>query len=205
MSEDQSESKPSAQTYKLHVDNLRFFSSLLETQKALFEYFSKFGAVLDVKIMINSQLKRPKRKLRLRHAAGRRSLGRGFGTQTLPPRTQGCLSRFDHQIIVSRAHLATNSGDTARTGKLFVDGLPLDCSEQELVAYFARFGKLKRVHLPRDYNPSRKDADERGFLYVQPIKGFAFVSFSDPAAVQRVLASKNHFIRGKWVSLSAGC
>ena len=68
-------------------------------------------------------------------------------------------------------------------------GLPKLCDEQVLMAYFSNFGGVLEVELKRD-EATRES------------RGFAFVSFSDPSAVNSCLACYDqHCIGGKWVEV----
>eukprot|EP00930_Biecheleria_cincta_P052789 TRINITY_DN38071_c0_g1_i1.p1 TRINITY_DN38071_c0_g1~~TRINITY_DN38071_c0_g1_i1.p1 ORF type:complete len:201 (+),score=30.24 TRINITY_DN38071_c0_g1_i1:92-694(+) len=71
--------------------------------------------------------------------------------------------------------------------KVFVGGLPQDCTDDLLTEYFSKFGTLTDVVVMKDRETGRS-------------RGFGFVSFDTPAAVDEVMAIKDeHRIREKWV------
>ncbi|KAK2080552.1 hypothetical protein QBZ16_000405 [Prototheca wickerhamii] len=81
---------------------------------------------------------------------------------------------------------------SARAGpRLFVGKLHRDTSEADLREYFAAFGFVLDVYLPRDRVNKR---DHRGF---------GFVTFETDAAIQRVVAHGPHQIRGAFVAIDA--
>ena len=67
--------------------------------------------------------------------------------------------------------------------KLFVGGLPQDCSQDDLKQYLSKYGEMDRVQLKTDYETGRS-------------RGFAFVVFSDVAGMEAALADE-HEINGK--------
>lgn len=67
--------------------------------------------------------------------------------------------------------------------KLFVGGLPQECTQDDLKEYFGKFGELERVQLKMDPTTGRS-------------RGFAFVLFTDPSSME-VAAGEEHSIKGK--------
>lgn len=86
-----------------------------------------------------------------------------------------------------------NGGTVIKPGqdedkKLFVGGLTLETTEKELQDYFGQFGAIQSVSIK--LNPQTGKS-----------KGFAFVLFSTPDLVDRVLAQKEHVINSKTVDV----
>lgn len=74
----------------------------------------------------------------------------------------------------------------AASAKIFVGGLPKGCAEATLWHHFAGWGPVAKVEVK---------VDEMG----QP-RGFAFVTFHDPAHAKQVLDNKDHNkLEGKWI------
>ncbi|KAK0213471.1 hypothetical protein IW262DRAFT_1409470 [Armillaria fumosa] len=67
-------------------------------------------------------------------------------------------------------------------GKMFIGGLNWDTTDEGLRDYFSQFGKVDAVTIMRD--PSGTS------------RGFAFLTFEDPGAVQ-VVTAQDHFLDGK--------
>ncbi|KAG8779636.1 hypothetical protein FRC12_023995 [Ceratobasidium sp. 428] len=70
-------------------------------------------------------------------------------------------------------------------GKMFVGGLNWDTTDESLRSYFSEFGKVDACTIMRD-------ASGRS-------RGFAFLTFEDPAAVNAVMV-REHYLDGKIVS-----
>lgn len=75
-------------------------------------------------------------------------------------------------------------GGSGDAGKIFVGGLNRETTDDELKNYFASFGVVTECVVKRDPNTGAS-------------RGFGFVSFSDPVAVDHVLAESAHVLRGK--------
>nr|XP_054773414.1 RNA-binding protein Musashi homolog 2-like [Lytechinus pictus] len=69
-------------------------------------------------------------------------------------------------------------------GKMFVGGLSWDTSTDGLRKYFAQFGEVKECVIMRD-TTTRKS------------RGFGFVTFSDPANVEKVIQRGAHEVDKK--------
>jgi hypothetical protein len=73
------------------------------------------------------------------------------------------------------------------TDKIFVGGLPRNCSEEVFSAYFEKFGNITDVVVMKD----RDTGDCRGF---------GFVTYDSPETVDKVIArAAEHRIYDKWV------
>ncbi|VDM63425.1 unnamed protein product [Angiostrongylus costaricensis] len=71
-------------------------------------------------------------------------------------------------------------------GKMFIGGLSWQTTAEGLRDYFGRFGEVNECMVMRD--PATKRA-----------RGFGFITFVDPASVDRVLATEEHELDGKKV------
>eukprot|EP00435_Cladocopium_sp_Y103_P051715 s1701_g16.t1 len=71
--------------------------------------------------------------------------------------------------------------------KVFVGGLPQECTTEVLSDYFSTFGMLTDVVVMSDRGTGRS-------------RGFGFVSFDVPEPVEQIMAMhKEHQIMGKWI------
>ncbi|PIO66701.1 hypothetical protein TELCIR_11576 [Teladorsagia circumcincta] len=68
--------------------------------------------------------------------------------------------------------------------KMFIGGLSWQTTAEGLRDYFGRFGEVNECMVMRD--PATKRA-----------RGFGFITFVDPASVDRVLATEEHELDGK--------
>ena len=75
------------------------------------------------------------------------------------------------------------------SGKIFLGGLPRNCTEETLTQYFTKFGEIMESTVVRDNVTGNS-------------RGFGFIKFKDPDSVQTALAAGNHTIDGKSVSSS---
>ncbi|KAL6728661.1 hypothetical protein Aduo_010410 [Ancylostoma duodenale] len=85
------------------------------------------------------------------------------------------------------ARLNTDSDDGSQAqdpGKMFIGGLSWQTTAEGLRDYFGRFGEVNECMVMRD--PATKRA-----------RGFGFITFVDPASVDRVLATEEHELDGK--------
>lgn len=74
---------------------------------------------------------------------------------------------------------------SSRAGpRIFVGKLNRETSDQDVKDYFARFGYVLDVYLPRDRANKREH------------RGFGFVTFETEASIQRVVTHGPHYIRG---------
>jgi len=69
-------------------------------------------------------------------------------------------------------------------GKMFIGGLSWQTSPESLREYFSKYGEITEVMVMKDPTTRRS-------------RGFGFVTFSDPAAVDKVLAQGTHELDGK--------
>ncbi|CAD5213409.1 unnamed protein product [Bursaphelenchus okinawaensis] len=74
--------------------------------------------------------------------------------------------------------------DSQNPGKMFIGGLSWHTSAEGLRDYFSKFGEVNECMVMRD--PATKRA-----------RGFGFITFADPNAVDKVLAENEHELDGK--------
>jgi len=74
---------------------------------------------------------------------------------------------------------------------MFVGKLTRDTNEQDVKEYFSRFGFVLDVYLPRDKSNKREH------------RGFGFVTFETHASIGRVIAHRNHYIKGSLLAIDA--
>ncbi|XP_008202620.1 RNA-binding protein squid isoform X2 [Nasonia vitripennis] len=70
--------------------------------------------------------------------------------------------------------------------KLFVGGLTRNTTEAELKAYFGKFGEIESVSIKMD-------------PYTGVSRGFAFMVFQNPKAIDKLLASGDHYVNKRKV------
>lgn len=72
--------------------------------------------------------------------------------------------------------------------KLFVGGLTRNTTESELKDYFGKFGEIESVSIKMD-------------PYTGVSRGFAFMVFQNPKAIDKLLAAGDHYINKRKVRL----
>lgn len=75
--------------------------------------------------------------------------------------------------------------------RMFVGKLTRDTNEQDVKEYFSRFGFVLDVYLPRDKSNKREH------------RGFGFVTFETQASIGRVIAHRNHYIKGSLLAIDS--
>lgn len=77
--------------------------------------------------------------------------------------------------------------DSEKSRKIFIGGLPPLVTEEEIVEYFGKYGRIEHCNIV--YNHLTKVS-----------RGFGFVTFDKEKRVQDVLNNyKEHYIQGKWI------
>ncbi|KAJ8553262.1 hypothetical protein K7X08_023940 [Anisodus acutangulus] len=153
-----------------------------ETREESFrKYFGKFGAITDCVIMMDKISGRP----------------RGFGFVTFAdPEVANKVLAEDH-IIDGRAVEVKRTvpkedmqvKGAQKTKKIFVGGLPLSLTEDELKEYFSSYGYVLEQQIMLDRETGRS-------------RGFGFVTFDGEDAVEKVLNNgRMHEISGKQVEI----
>lgn len=159
------------QQRKLFIGSLSFDT----TDEGMREYFKQFGEVLDCIVM-----KDPKTK---------RSRGFGFITFKTISMVDEVMERRPHKLdgrtvtpkrAVSRED-SEKPGAHATVKKIFVGGIKDDTEEEHLKNYFVKFGRIELVEVLEDRETKKK-------------RGFAFVTFADHDAVDKIVATTYHTI-----------
>ncbi|CAN4089106.1 unnamed protein product [Withania somnifera] len=145
------------------------------------KYFSRFGEITDCVIMTDKVSGRP----------------RGFGFVTFAdPEVANKVLEEDHVIdgrtvevkrTVPKEDMQVKGAP--KTKKIFVGGLPLSLTEDELKGYFSSYGHVleQQIMLDRENGRSR---------------GFGFVTFDSENAIEKVLNNgRMHEIHGKQVEI----
>mmetsp|Transcript_19616 Transcript_19616/g.27160 ORF Transcript_19616/g.27160 Transcript_19616/m.27160 type:complete len:240 (+) Transcript_19616:116-835(+) len=164
------------------------------TDNALSEYFSTFGTVVKAEIMMD-------------HHSGR---SRGFGFVTFS-------SKEDANRVIEASHeldgrriepkLALPKGEASgRTesnrvssglggvvpvqkstkevsNRIFVARIPATVTDESFKQHFEAFGSVQDAYMPKDH-------------YTGDHRSIGFITFTDPASVDKVLAIESHEIEG---------
>lgn len=141
------------------------------TEQGLVEYFSKFGEVVDHTIMRDN-------------ATGK---SRGFGFLTFKdPKSVDEVIKQDHvldgKLIDPKRAIAREEQD--KVGKIFVGGIDPMVNEKEFNDFFSQFGSIIDAQLMIDKDTGRS-------------RGFGFITYDSPEAVDRVTVNKYLTLKGK--------
>eukprot|EP00961_Rhodomonas_salina_P136596 1837662-Rhodomonas_salina.2 len=134
-------------------------------------------------------------------AAGRDQQGSEHGANQAPSQDSGGAPAQPNMGPASSQPHTT-------AGKLFIGGITGDTQETDLKDYFQSFGALTDVVVMRGFTPCSDCTPALLFsLLTFPDKitgrgrGFGFVTFEDPAVVERILGGK-HELKGRTVRLA---
>ncbi|CEP62399.1 Hrp1p LALA0_S05e04786g [Lachancea lanzarotensis] len=145
------------------------------TEDNLKDYFTKYGVVTDLKIMRDN-------------ATGR---SRGFGFLTFAEassvdevvKTQHIL---DGKVIDPKRAIPREEQD--KTGKIFVGGIGPDVRPKEFEEFFSQWGTIIDAQLMLDKDTGRS-------------RGFGFITYDTPDAVDRVCENKFIEFKGKRIEI----
>merc|ERR1712212_974420 len=170
-------------------------------------YFSKFGAIESVRVMIHSETRRSRRfgfisfsnedsvksvleyqesqkfyldgcRLDVKNAFKKSNEEGGV----LP--VQRTKKPFVPKSVFESFKSSPNVGDK----KIFVGGLGQEIIEEDVQECFSKFGEIKKIHLITDRETNRS-------------RGFCFILFANEISASLALASKTVFIKGKQVDI----
>ncbi|XP_035916889.1 RNA-binding protein Musashi homolog Rbp6 isoform X5 [Anopheles stephensi] len=110
---------------------------------------------------------------------------------------------MEHQNQDLGVHPGNNQAEVPNDpGKMFIGGLSWQTSPESLRDYFSKFGEITEVMVMKDPTTRRSSSSAMGLadssapLYSRP-RGFGFITFGDPASVDKVLAHGTHELDGK--------
>uniref|UniRef100_A0A3B4DFL5 RRM domain-containing protein n=1 Tax=Pygocentrus nattereri TaxID=42514 RepID=A0A3B4DFL5_PYGNA len=161
------------QLRKLFIGGLSFET----TDESLRAHFEQWGTLTDCVVMRDSNTKR--------------SRGFGFVTYSSVSEVDAAMNARPHKVDgrAVEPKRAVSREDSSRPGahstvkKIFVGGIKEDTDEEHLRDYFSQFGKIEEVNIMTE-----KNSDKR--------RGFAFITFDDHDAVDRIVIQKYHTVNG---------
>ncbi|KAK6455683.1 nuclear polyadenylated RNA-binding protein 4 [Scheffersomyces xylosifermentans] len=141
------------------------------TEEGLVQYFSKFGEVVDYTIMKDNNTGK----------------SRGFGFLTFrDPKSVDEVIKTDHildgKLIDPKRAIAREEQD--KVGKIFVGGIDPMVNERDFHEFFSQFGSIIDAQLMIDKDTGRS-------------RGFGFITYDSPEAVDRVTVNKFLTLKGK--------
>ncbi|KAM9855791.1 heterogeneous nuclear ribonucleoprotein A1-like isoform 1-T2 [Aulostomus maculatus] len=159
------------QLRKLFIGGLSFET----TDESLRTHFEQWGSLTDCVVM--------------RDPNSKRSRGFGFVTYSSVQEVDAAMAARPHKVDgrLVEPKRAVSREDSNRPGahvtvkKIFVGGIKEDTEESHLRDYFEQFGKIEVIDIMTDRNTGKK-------------RGFAFVTFDDHDAVDRIVIQKYHTI-----------
>ncbi|XP_016426521.1 heterogeneous nuclear ribonucleoprotein A1-like isoform X2 [Sinocyclocheilus rhinocerous] len=173
MSKEQQTPREPEQLRKLFIGGLSFET----TDESLRAHFEQWGTLTDCVVMRDPNTKR--------------SRGFGFVTYSSVNEVDAAMDARPHKVdgravepkrAVSRED-SCKAGAHSTVKKMFVGGIKEDTDEEHLREYFGQFGKIDEVNIMTE-----KNSDKR--------RGFAFVTFDDHDAVDRIVIQKYHTVNG---------
>ncbi|KAJ8017005.1 hypothetical protein DPEC_G00013270 [Dallia pectoralis] len=161
------------QLRKLFIGGLSFET----TDESLRAHFEQWGTLTDCVVM--------------RDPANKRSRGFGFVTYSGVNEVDAAMEARPHKVDgrLVEPKRAVSREDSSRPGahvtvkKIFVGGIKEDTEDSHLRDYFEQFGKIEVIDIMTDRNSGKK-------------RGFAFVTFDDHDAVDRIVIQKYHTVNG---------
>ncbi|XP_077060617.1 heterogeneous nuclear ribonucleoprotein A1a isoform X2 [Siphateles boraxobius] len=173
MSKEQQTPREPEQLRKLFIGGLSFET----TDESLRAHFEQWGTLTDCVVMRDPNTKR--------------SRGFGFVTYGSVDEVDAAMDARPHKVdgravepkrAVSRED-SSKPGAHSTVKKIFVGGIKEDTDEEHLREYFTQFGKIEEVNIMTE-----KNSDKR--------RGFAFITFDDHDAVDRIVIQKYHTVNG---------
>ncbi|XP_059812201.1 heterogeneous nuclear ribonucleoprotein A1-like isoform X1 [Hemitrygon akajei] len=167
------DSQEPEQLRKLFIGGLSFET----TDDSLRNHFEQWGRLTDCVVMRDPNTKR--------------SRGFGFVTYSCVAEVDGAMAARPHKVDgrVVEPKRAVSREDSTRPGahltvkKIFVGGIKEDTEEHHLRDYFEKFGKIEVTEVMTDRQSGKK-------------RGFAFITFDDHDAVDKIVVQKYHTVNG---------
>lgn len=172
-----SESHPDSSAGKLFVGGIAWET----TEESFSNYFSNYGEITDSVIMMDKLSGRP----------------RGFGFVTFADHAVADKVLEEDHVIDGRAVEVKRTvpredmqvKGVLKTRKIFVGGIPLSLSEDELKEYFSSYGNVIEHQIMLDHKTGRS-------------RGFGFVTFDNEDAVDKIFTDGQiHELGGKRVEI----
>lgn len=154
------------------------------TDESFRNYFAKFGTIQDCVLM--------------RDKATMASRGFGFITYADPMSLNEVLKErphtLDNKVIDAKPctpkHMQPAKKQYANqyptTKKIFLGGISMEATEEDVKSYFSRYGVVVEVHFVSDKSDMTR-----------PHKGFGFITFEDESSVDQAIAKHYHIIKDK--------
>lgn len=151
------------------------------TEESFRKHFSQFGEITDSVIMMDKNSGRP----------------RGFGFVTYADSEIANKVLEEDHIVDGRAVEVKKTvpkedmhvKGASKTKKIFIGGLPVSLTEDELKEYFSSYGYVVEHQIMLDQNTGRS-------------RGFGFATFDNEEAVEKVLSNgRMHELGGKQVEI----
>ncbi|XP_040599247.1 LOW QUALITY PROTEIN: heterogeneous nuclear ribonucleoprotein A1-like [Mesocricetus auratus] len=147
------------------------------TDQSLRSHFKQWGTLTDCVLKRDPNTKQ--------------SRGFGFVTYATVGEVDAAMNARPHKVDgkVVDAKRAFSREDSQRPGalltvnKIFVGGIKDDTEEQHLRNYFEQYGKIEGIEIVTDRGSGRR-------------RGFAFVTFDDHDAVDKIVIQKDHTVNG---------
>ncbi|XP_048450111.1 heterogeneous nuclear ribonucleoprotein A1-like isoform X3 [Rhincodon typus] len=167
------DSQEPEQLRKLFIGGLSFET----TDDSLRNHFEQWGRLTDCVVMRDPNTKR--------------SRGFGFVTYSCVSEVDSAMAARPHKVDgrVVEPKRAVSREDSTRPGahltvkKIFVGGIKEDTEEHHLRDYFEKFGKIEVTEVMTDRQSGKK-------------RGFAFITFDDHDAVDKIVVQKYHTVNG---------
>ncbi|XP_055521247.1 heterogeneous nuclear ribonucleoprotein A1-like isoform X2 [Leucoraja erinacea] len=167
------DSQEPEQLRKLFIGGLSFET----TDDSLRNHFEQWGRLTDCVVMRDPNTKR--------------SRGFGFVTYSCVSEVDGAMGARPHKVDgrVVEPKRAVSREDSTRPGahltvkKIFVGGIKEDTEEHHLRDYFEKYGKIEVTEVMTDRQSGKK-------------RGFAFITFDDHDAVDKIVVQKYHTVNG---------
>uniref|UniRef100_A0A671N1J3 Heterogeneous nuclear ribonucleoprotein A1a n=1 Tax=Sinocyclocheilus anshuiensis TaxID=1608454 RepID=A0A671N1J3_9TELE len=157
------------QLRKLFIGGLSFET----TDESLRAHFEQWGTLTDCVVMRDPNTKR--------------SRGFGFVTYSSVNEVDAAMDARPHKVdgraVEPKRAVSREVGAHSTVKKMFVGGIKEDTDEEHLREYFSQFGKIDEVNIMTE-----KNSDKR--------RGFAFITFDDHDAVDRIVIQKYHTVNG---------